>query len=87
MVNWPRNHQKMPYPSPQPIDEVHARKLFLEPYQYTWIHHFLLWFLSVGESVVELIAGWLLFKRREVAGCFGADSSDVGARLFHSRGA
>jgi hypothetical protein len=28
--------------------QVHARKLFLEPYQHTWIPHFLLWSLGLG---------------------------------------
>lgn len=50
--------------------EVHARKLFLEPYQHTWIPHFLLWPLGVGIPFLELIAGWLLvagYLRRPVA--------------------
>jgi hypothetical protein len=40
--------------------QVHARKLFLEPYQHTWIPHFLLWLLGVGIPFLELIGGWLL---------------------------
>jgi uncharacterized membrane protein YphA (DoxX/SURF4 family) len=40
--------------------QVHARKLFLEPYQHTWIPHFLLWPLGVGIPFLELTAGWLL---------------------------
>jgi len=50
--------------------QVHARKLFLEPYEHTWIPHFLLWSLGLGIPFVELIAGWLLvagFLRRPVA--------------------
>ena len=50
--------------------QVHARKLFLEPYQHTWIPHFLLWSLGLGIPFVELIAGWLLVAgllRRPVA--------------------
>ena len=50
--------------------QVHASKLFLEPYQHTWIPHFLLWSLGLGISFVELIAGWLLvagFLRLPVA--------------------
>ena len=49
--------------------QVHARKLFLEPYQHTSIPHFLPWSLG-GIPVVELIAGWLLvggFLRRPFA--------------------
>ena len=30
--------------------QVHARKLFLEPYQHTWIPHFLLWSLGPGDA-------------------------------------
>jgi hypothetical protein len=47
--------------------QVPARKLFHEPYQHTWISHFLLWSLGLGIPFVELIAGWLLvagFLRR-----------------------
>jgi hypothetical protein len=40
--------------------QVHARKLFLEPYEHTWIPHFLLWSLGLGIPFVESIAGWLL---------------------------
>jgi uncharacterized membrane protein YphA (DoxX/SURF4 family) len=50
--------------------QVHARKLFLEPYQHTWIPHILLWSLGLGIPFLELIAGWLLvagFLRRPVA--------------------
>jgi len=50
--------------------EVHARKLFLEPYQHTWIPHIMLWLLGVGIPFLELIAGWLLvagYLRRPVA--------------------
>ena len=50
--------------------QVHARKLFLEPYQHTWIPQFLLWSLGVGVPFLELTAGWLLvagFLRRPVA--------------------
>jgi uncharacterized membrane protein YphA (DoxX/SURF4 family) len=48
---------------------VHARKLFLEPYQHTWIPHFLLRLLGVGIPFLELIGGWLLvagYLRRPV---------------------
>jgi hypothetical protein len=47
--------------------QVHARKLFFEPYQHTWIPHFLLWPLGVGIPFLELTAGWLLVARRPVA--------------------
>jgi uncharacterized membrane protein YphA (DoxX/SURF4 family) len=50
--------------------EVHARKLFLGPYQHTWIPHFLLWLLGLGIPFLELIAGWLLaagYLRRPIA--------------------
>jgi hypothetical protein len=43
--------------------QVHARKLFFEPYQHTWIPHFLLWPLGVGIPFLELTAGWLLVAR------------------------
>jgi uncharacterized membrane protein YphA (DoxX/SURF4 family) len=50
--------------------QVHARKLFLEPYQHTWIPHVLLWPMGVGIPFLELTAGWLLvagYLRRPVA--------------------
>jgi putative oxidoreductase len=50
--------------------QVHARKLFLEPDQHTWIPHFLLWSLGLGILFIDLIAGWLLVAgllRRPVA--------------------
>ena len=54
--------------------QVHARKLFLEPYQHTWIPYFLLWSLGLGIPFVELIAGWLLvagFLRRPIVMSLG----------------
>jgi uncharacterized membrane protein YphA (DoxX/SURF4 family) len=50
--------------------QMHARELFLKPYQHTWTPHFLLWALSVGIPFLELTAGWLLvagYLRRPVA--------------------
>ncbi len=50
--------------------QVYARKLFLEPYQHTWIPHFLLWPLGVGIPFLELTASWLLvagYLRRAAA--------------------
>ena len=40
--------------------QVHPGKLFLEPYQRTWIPHYRLWPLGVGIPFLELSAGWLL---------------------------
>jgi len=50
--------------------QVHARKLFLQPDQHTWIPHFLLWPLGVGIPFLELTASWLLvagYLRRAAA--------------------
>src|ERR1700691_6046374 len=57
--------------------QVHARKLFLETYQHTWIPHFLLWSLGLGIPFVELIAGWLL-----VAGFFDVRSRSASVFCF-----
>lgn len=39
---------------------VHAQRLFLIPYDATWIPNWLLWVTGVSIPVVELTAGWLL---------------------------
>lgn len=39
---------------------VHAERLFVIPYDATWIPNWLLWITGVAIPVVELIGGWLL---------------------------
>jgi len=63
--------------------QVHARKLFLEPYQHTWIPHFLLWLLGVGIPFLELIGR--LATRCRVSSSSLAISLGLFASLSHLR--
>ena len=39
---------------------VHAERLFLVPYDATWIPNWLLWVTGISIPVIELVAGWLM---------------------------